>query len=160
MRLRKFYSILTFLLFAAFVNCHAQSSTNVASIMNEIVKKYDNCEGVNCMSVVKGGGLEMIKMTLKNEFGKDFMKGVTSITIIEYSDASEELCVTLHKDLDAFLSILQEHDVSKEKQFSDNDYIRCFSSTSDSGVLSDFVIALENDDSKMLMYMAGKIEVE
>ena len=102
----------------------------------------------------------MVKMMLKKEFGKDFMKGVTSITIIDYSDASEETCMALRKDLDAFMSILQEFDVSKEKQFADNDYIRCFASASESKVLSDFVIALENEESKMLMYMAGTIKIE
>lgn len=30
----------------------------------------------------------------------------------------------------------------------------------ESGVLSDFVVALENDKSKMFMYMAGKIIIE
>lgn len=109
------------------------------------------------MTVVKGGGLEMLKMMFNKEFGKEFMRGVTSITLIEYSDASEETCTTLHKDLDVFLSLLQEFDVSKEKQFADNDYIRCFASATESDTLSDFVIALENDESKMIMYMAGKI---
>lgn len=125
--------------------------------MNEIVKKHEGSHGVNCMTVVKGGGLEMLKMMFNKEFGKEFMRGVTSITLIEYSDASEETCTTLHKDLDVFLSLLQEFDVSKEKQFADNDYIRCFASATESDTLSDFVIALENDESKMIMYMAGKI---
>ena len=85
---------------------------------------------------------------------------MTSITLIEYSEASEETCIALRKDLDAFMAHLKEFDVSKEKEFADNDYIRCFASESDSGTLSDFVIALENDKSKMVMYMAGKIKVE
>ena len=128
--------------------------------MKEIVKKHEGSKGVNCMTVVKGGGLEMVKMMFNKEFGKEFLQGVTSITLIEYGQASEETCMTLHKDLDAFLSLLQEFDISKEKKFADNDYIRCFVSASDSGTLSDFVIALEKEDSKVVMYMAGKIVVE
>ena len=147
-------------LMTTFVNSFAQSSAGVEKTMNELVKKHEATSGVNCMTVVKGGGLEMLKMMLKKEFGKDFMKGVTSITIIEYTDANEDVCITLRKDLDAFLSLLEEFDVSKEEQFSDNDYIRCFASVTESDSISDFVIALEGDKSKMVMYMAGKIKVE
>ena len=153
----KFQSALIALVAMTFINCHAQTSDKVESIMNEIVKKHDGTDGVTCLTVAKGSGLNLVKMMFNKEFGKEFMRGVTSITLIEYSDASEETCTTLHKDLDAFLSLLQEFDVSKEKQFADNDYIRCFASATESDTLSDFVIALENDESKMIMYMAGKI---
>ena len=156
----KILTIMAAMLMGSAVSSYAQTSASVEKTVNAIVKKYEDTADVSCMTVVKGGGLEMIKMMLNKEFGKDFMKGVTSITIIEYSDASEETCMTLRKDLDAFMSILKEFDVSKEKQFADNDYIRCFASTSESNTISDFVIALENDESKMVMYMAGSIKVE
>lgn len=156
----RFYLVLTTLVVMTFVDCHAQSSTRVENAMNEIVKKHESSKGVTCMNVVKGGGLEMVKMMFNKEFGKEFMKGVTSITLIEYSDASEETCRILHQDLDAFLPLLEEFDLSKEKQFDDNDYIRCFASASDSNTVSDFIVALENDESKVIMYMAGKIVLQ
>lgn len=155
-----FHTLIATLLMAAHIDCYAQPSVDVESSMSDIVKKHEKSKGVSCMKVVKGKGLEMLKMMFNREFGKDFMKGVTSISIIDYSDASEETCMSIHKDLDAFMSLLQEFDVSKEKQFSDNNYIRCFASEPESGTLSDFVIALENNKSKMVMYMAGKIVVE
>lgn len=155
----KIFTVMAAMLVASAVSTHAQTSAGVEQIANEIVRKYEESPGVSCMTVVKGGGLEMIKMMLNKQFGKDFMKGVTSITIIDYSDASEETCMALRKDLDAFLSSLQEFDVSNEKQFAENDYIRCFASASGSGILSDFVIALEDDKSRMIMYMAGTILV-
>ena len=160
MNFRNIKIALVVFLMTTFVNSFAQSSAGVEKTMNELVKKHEATSGVNCMTVVKGGGLEMLKMMLKKEFGKDFMKGVTSITIIDYSDATETVCKILHKDLDIFLSLLDEFDVSEEKQFADNDYIRCFASTSESNTISDFVIALENDRSKMVMYMAGKIVID
>ena len=128
--------------------------------MNEIVKKHETSEGVSCMTVAKGSGLDLVKMMFNKEFGKDFMKGVTSITIIEYSEASEETCATLHKDLDAFISLLEEFDPSKEEEFADNDYIRCFASSSETNTVSDFVIAMEDDGAKMILYMAGTIKIE
>ena len=157
----KFIKIMIVLLcMTVMFDCYAQQSSEVENKVNELVKKYDGTQGITTMTVVKGGGLEMLKMMLKKEFGKSFLKGVTSITFIEYSEAPEATCLAIRKDMDVFLSLLQEFDLSKEKQFSDNDYIRCFASGADSGALSDFVIALESDKSKVLMYMAGKIVVE
>ena len=159
-RFIKFQVVLTALFVMTSVNCHAQQSGDVERTMNEIVSKHEGNKDISCFTVVKGGGLEIFKRMFNKEFGKEFMKGVTSITIIDYSDASEDTCMTLRKDLDAFLSLLQEFDITKEKQFADNDYLRCFASASESGTLSDFVIALEHDKSKIVMYMAGSIKVE
>ena len=142
--------------------CSAQQSSEVEKIVSEVVKKYDGKPGITCITVAKGSGLELFKTMLKQEFGKTFIKGVTSITIIEYSDAASEICAELHKDLDLFLSLLQEFDLSKEKDFSDNSFLRCFASESEAeeGTLSDFVAAIEDDKSKMLLYMAGQIKVD
>lgn len=137
----------------------AQENTKVQQAVNEIVKKYENTDGVSCMTLVKGGGLELIKTALNKEFGKSFMKGVTSITIIEYSEASKETSASLRKDLDVFQTLLQDFKIGEEKEFADNDYIRCFASEKE-GVLSDFVIAMEDGESKTIMYMAGKIIIE
>lgn len=151
---------MTALLMTALVNCYAQKTSTAEKAINEIVRKHEQSTGVSCMTVSKGNGLGMIKTVFNKEFGKDFMKGVTSITIIEYSDASKETCASLHKDLDGILSVLEEFDISKEKQFTDNDFIRCFASSTDSDRISDFVIALENDTSKTILYMAGDIIIE
>lgn len=158
--LARFHIVLAALFMTTLIDCYAQQPTSVDKTVKELIKKHEDNKGVTCMTVAKGSGLEMVKMMFNKEFGKEFMKGVTSITIIEYSEASEETCRILHKDLDGFLSLLQEFDISKEKQFADNDFIRCFASVSNDNTLSDFVIALENDKSKMVMYMAGKIVVE
>ena len=143
-------------------NCLAQQPSKVENIVNEVVKKYDGKPGITCITVAKGSGLELFKTMLKQEFGKTFIKGVTSVTIMEYSDAPAETCAALHKDLDLFLSLLQEFDLSKEKDFSDNSFLRCFASESEAeaGTLSDFVAAIEDDKSKMLLYMAGHIKVD
>ena len=142
--------------------CSAQQSSEVEKIVNEVAKKYDGKQGVNCITLAKGSGLELFKSALKKEFGKTFIKGVTAITVIEYSDAPAETCKELHQDLDLFLSLLQEFDLSKEKDFSDNSFLRCFASESEAeeGTLSDFVAAIEDDKSKMLLYMAGQIKVD
>lgn len=101
----------------AFSTATAQNSAKVESTFKEIIKKYEGTEGVECVSVVKGQGLDLIKAMLRKELGRSFMKGVTSINIVEYSEASEE-------------------------------------------TLSDFVIAMEDGEMKMLICMAGEIRLE
>lgn len=52
----KIQTALIALLVMGFVNCHAQTSDKVESIMNEIVKKHDGKDGVTCLTVEKGSG--------------------------------------------------------------------------------------------------------
>ena len=152
--------LLSSLLLTAFINCYAQKPSDARDTMDQIIKKYDGKQGITTIKVAKGSGLELVKLMFNHEFGKDFMKGVTSITIIDYSSASEDVCIALRKDLDIFVSILEEFDLSDEKDYAGNEYIRCFASTMDSDTISDFVFAMEEGSSKMLMYMAGRIIVE
>lgn len=151
-------TLLTIMMTAATTS--AQSPSQAEKAARELVRKYDGSDGVECIVATKGNGLGLYKMMLNKEFGKDFMKGVTSITIIDYSSASEDVCIALRKDLDIFVSILEEFDLSDEKDYAGNEYIRCFASTMDSDTISDFVFAMEEGSSKMLMYMAGRIIVE
>lgn len=136
----------------------AQTQTEKA--FKQLVQKYDDTKGVDCIVATKGNGLELIKMMFNKQFGKEFMKGVTSITLIDYTSASKEVCLELRKELDVFLTILEEFDLSNEKEFANNQYIRSFASVSDTDTISDFVVALEDDSTKILMYMAGKIVIK
>ena len=137
----------------------AQEASKVEKAVDDLVSRYEGVAGVSSIKLVKGRGLEVMKTMLNKEFGRSFMKGVTSITILDYSAASQETCMSLHKDLDVFLTMLEDYNLNDEKEFSDNDYIRCFAAEKN-GVLSDFVVAIEQGDSKTLMHMAGKIIIE
>jgi hypothetical protein len=88
------------------------------------------------------------------------MKGVRKMSIIEYSDASKETCMAIRKDLDTFTSLLKEFDLSGEKKFSNNSFVRCFALNADDSSLSDFLIAMEDDEAKMVLYMAGVIKIQ
>ena len=142
------------------VNVYAQAPSKVENKVNALVKKYENVKGVDCTTVTKGMGLNMVKMMFNKQFGKEFMKGVTSITIIDYSNAPQQTCTALRKELDAFTTLLKEYNLGNEKEFANNDYIRSFASPIDDKTISDFIVAVENKDSKVIMYMAGKIKVE
>ena len=114
------------------IAAYAQSPSKAADVMKEMVNKYETTDGVECIVATKGNGLELIKMMFNKELGKGFMKGVNSITIIEYNSASQATCTAIKNDLEQFQSILQEFEM----------------------------MLLEDDSSKMLIYMEGKIVVE
>lgn len=139
---------------------YAQEPSKAEIKVNEIVKKYDDVKGVDCMTVKKGFELKMVKMMFKKQFGKEFMKGVTSITIIDYSDAPQQTCLSLRKEFDVFSSLLQEIKIGEEKDLADIDYIRIFAANKGDNTLSDFIVVSEDNKNKVLMYMAGKIKVE
>ena len=142
------------------IDGYAQKNSEVESKMNLLVQKYEDVKGVDCVSVTKGSGLGLIKTMFTQEFGKDFMKGVTSITIINYTDASQEVCQALRKELDVFLSLLEEFKDKDEKPTDEQEYSRSFARPIDENTISDFVIAMEDKETKMIIYMAGKIKVK
>ena len=139
---------------------YAQGASKVDIKVKQLVTKYDDVKGVDCMTVTEGLGLGFIKMMFNKQFGKEFMKGVTAITVIDYSDASQQTCQALRKELNAFTTLLEEVKLGEEKELADFDLVRCFVMPSDDKTISDFIIAVENKDSKMIMYMAGKIKVK
>lgn len=155
----KFYAVLMAFFMIA-VNSNAQSSEGVEVAMDKIIEKYEETQDVNCISLTKGLMLEVIKKKFSGEFGKDFMKGVRKMSIIEYSDASKETCMAIRKDLDTFTSLLKEFDLSGEKKFSNNSFVRCFALNADDSSLSDFLIAMEDEEAKMVLYMAGVIKIQ
>lgn len=140
---------------------YAQQPSNVEVKVKELVKKYENVKGVECMVVDKGMGLGMIKMMFNAQFGKAFMKGVTGIVIIDYTDASQEVVLSIHNELDTFKTMLEEVDTSEDEELAASDYARSFTKVSaDEKSISDFIIAIEDKESKMMMYMAGKMKIE
>ncbi len=159
--MKKLFLKMSFVTFLAMIMtagiASAQETSEAEKAVMKIVQKYENTEGVESVVATKGNGLWLIKKMLTSQFGKDFMKGVTSITVINYTSASPETCSEIRKDVDVFTSMLQEFDAKEE--FSDSQFVRIFAAASESKTLSDFVIASEDESAKMLMHMAGNIEV-
>ena len=139
---------------------HAAEPTTPNAVMSKIVEKYEDTDDVMCLTVGRGLTLEMLKMNLNKSLGKEFMKGVKGITIIEYSDATAQVCTALHKEIEVFTSLLEELDPDDGKS-SKNEYKRVFANMKDveSGRISDFVIVIEDEESKILMYMEGDLDI-
>ena len=98
-------------------------------------------------------------MLFNKQFGREFMKGVTSITIINYAEATNEVCLALHQELDAIASHLEEFKLNKNENAAEYSYARSLATVSTDGTISDFITAFENNEAKIMMYMAGKIKV-
>ena len=150
----------TLLLFVGKVG-YAQEPTAAGKAIADMVAKYENTEGVDCMVVTKGNGLGMVKMALRAQLGKSFLKGVTSMTIIDYGKASEEVCESIRTDVNVFISMLEEIDLTKsEKKIDDSSYLRCFATVNENRTISDFLMLMENKEMKWMIYMEGEIKVE
>lgn len=152
--LKRVLSLFVVLALSMGIGVYAQNPSAVSIAMSELEKKYEDTEGVDCVTLTKGNGLDMMKMMLNKELGRSFMKGVTSITLIDYSEASAQVRKSLGEELETITSMLEEFDTGENKGAA-----RGFASTADidAGKLSDFLIVIENDDSKTVMYMAGEI---
>ena len=84
------------IMIVAMFTANAQSSAEVEKAVNEIIGRYDGKDNVTCLTVTKGSGLNLVKAMLNEEFGRSFMKGVNSITLIEYTDASKTQVLKYH----------------------------------------------------------------
>ena len=158
----KRFIVLVAMVLLAGAAVYAENNAAAEQAMLELVKKYDKEKGVKSITVTKGRGLEIVKLLLNDKMGKTFMKGVTSITIIEYGGASAEVCEELRKEVDIFSSILTEFNMSEVKKAPQGDYSRGFVNVvdADEGRVSDFLVAVETDEMKSIIYMKGNIVLQ
>lgn len=135
----------------------ANQPTNIETTVKQIAAEYENRDGVDCIVVEDGASLTVIKQLFKQKFGKDFMKGVTSMVIIDYSKASNETRTAIRKRIDAFSATLQVFNIT------DGEEIKCFASVSNSNEttnISNLMFLMENSDNRMFVYMGGVINVD
>lgn len=137
-------------------NCFASNSVKVDEAVMKIFHQYENTEGVDCMRIVQGEGLGLIKMMFNKEFGRKFMKGVNCIVIIDYGKASEQISAEIRSNMDSFTTLLEEIDL-KGEEFEEDEYARFFATIKDETHISDFVAIFEDPEDKMLIYMGGEI---
>lgn len=135
----------------------AGSQPQVDDSIARLAEKYENVKGVETNIFKKGLGLELIKSMLKKEFGKDFMKGVTSIVMIEYTEADSGTCMSIRKDIEAFSTILQEIDLKELGESEPDSFAKCYIVPDGTDTPSGFLVISEDDETKMAMYMGGKI---
>lgn len=142
----------------------AAGPAKIEESVKAIAAEFENVTGVDCMVIQKGEGLALIKSMFNSQFGKKFMKGVTSMVIIEYTEASDEVGNAFRKKIDSFNGVLQELTLGEDES-EDGEYVRAYATIKEGGnkkesSISDFMILIEDNESKMFMYMGGEILID
>lgn len=126
--------------------------------VRKLAADYEKVEGFDCLIIQKGEGLGLVKSMFNQSFGRKFMKGVTSIIMIDYSKASEEKVKEIHGIFDGFSATLEEIDLGEE-EIQPGEYLKCFGKV-EGKTVSDFMIIMEDAEGKMLVYMGGVLNLE
>lgn len=140
-------------------NVYAASQVKVEDSIIKMATEYENVSGVDCMMISQGEGLGLFKVLLNKQFGRKFMKDVTSVVIIDYSAASAEVVAELRAKVASFNGVLQEFDLG-EDELAEGEYVKCLAKVLSDVVISDFLINMEDAESKMLLYMGGELNIE
>lgn len=81
------------------------------------------------------------------------------MVIIDYTNASEEVCVSLHKKLNSFSAVLDEFDMG-EGELEEGEYVKSYATINGTTSISNFMAIMEDKESKMFMYMAGELNLK
>lgn len=134
----------------------AQPTSTGRELMTSMVEKYGEDKGVNGMVCTKGNGLEMIKLVLRKEFGKDFIKGVDMIIIIDYSKAEQQVAEVIRTQTESLSASYEQKELPEE--MTKGNYMRNFFKLSDSKeVITDMVVLVESAENKTVIYFGGEM---
>jgi hypothetical protein len=122
--------------------------------------KYKDVEGFNEQTFVKGEGLGLIKAQMGKKMGKSFMKGVTVLTMVDYTEVKPQVCDSIHADYNLYFSKFTEVEIP-DSTMTEEKYARTFFQVKeDEKAVSDFITVIEDKEMKILLYMGGVIKVE
>ena len=134
----------------------AQPTSTGRELMTSMVEKYGEDKGVNGMVCTKGNGLEMIKLVLRKEFGKDFIKGVDMIIIIDYSKAEQQVAEVIRTQTESLSASYEQKELPEE--MTKGNYRRNFFKLNDSKeVITDMVVLVESAENKTVIYFGGEM---
>ena len=140
----------------------AAQTTNTKSgreRMIEFANKYEDSKEITSMICTKGRGLDMFKLLMRGEYGKEFFKGVDIIIFVEYGDASAEQAKTLTKEMEALCQDFDEIDIPESEGTKDKK-IRTFLKFNSDNNITDMVVILEDSEDKGMTYFGGVIKLE
>lgn len=155
--------ILCGLILALSTSAMAQSgqTSEVRKQVLSLVSKYEQKSGFDAMTTVKGKGLELIKVMMRKEFGKEFIKGVNIIVIIDYSAVSQSDAQMLRSDLQKIKKYCEQAEIpaevlKEEKGVTD----LMFRFDSNKEYMTDFILLHEEAKERMMVYFGGKIKAD
>lgn len=134
----------------------AQPTSTGRELMTSLVEEYGEDKGVNGMVCTKGNGLEMIKLVLRKEFGKDFIKGVDMIIIIDYSKAEQQVAEVIRTQTESLSASYEQKELPEE--MTKGNYMRNFFKLSENKeAITDMVVLMENESTRTAIYFGGEM---
>ena len=147
------------MMLAFWLGAAAQSASIGHELMVSMVDKYDESKNVNGIVCTKGNGLEMIKMMLRKDFGKDFIKGVDEVIIIEYSEADKEVAKDIRTQIETLSKVYDQKELPQS--LTEGSYMRNYFKLNDSkDAITDMVVLMENAENKTVIYFGGTMTGE
>ena len=144
------------MLLTLWLGAAAQSSDTGRELMTSMVDRYSQNKGVNGMVCTKGNGLEMIKLVLRKEFGKEFIKGVDVIIIIDYSSADKQVAEAIRAQTDTLSASYEQKELPKE--MTEGSYMRNYFKLSENKeAITDMVVLMENESTRTVIYFGGEM---
>lgn len=137
----------------------AQQSVNIEPKIKAIASEFENSKGVDCVEISEGLGLTMVKKAFTPQFGKEFMKDVTSMVIIDYSDASNDVCSAIRRRVESLSAYLEEY-TPKDNSVKEGEYLKSYATVKDKKHISNFVVITESGKDKIFIYMGGVLNIE
>ena len=140
----------------AWLGVAAQSADTGRELMTSMVDRYSEHKGVNGMVCTKGNGLEMIKLMLRKEFGKDFIKGVDVIIILDYSKADQQVTEAIRTQTESLSASYEQKELPEE--LTNGNYMRNFFKLSDNKeAITDMVVLMEGAENRTVIYFGGEM---
>ena len=127
--------------------------------MIEFANKFDDSKDVTGMVCTKGKGLDMFKLLMRGEYGKEFFKGVDIIIFVEYGDASAEQAKKVTDEVDALCKDFEKLDIPEENIPEGHKIATYIKLNSDKNI-TDMVVILEDKEDKGITYFGGLIKLE
>ena len=127
--------------------------------MIEFAKKYEDSKEISSMVCTKGRGLDMFKLLMRGEYGKEFFKGVDIIIFVEYGDASAEQQKKVSAEIVALCKDFEKLDIPEENM-PEGQKISTYLKFNSDKHITDMVVVLEDKEDKGITYFGGIIKLE
>ena len=151
--------MLLVMMLAFWLGAAAQPASTGRELLKSLVEQYSETKGVDGMVCTKGSGLEMIKMVLRKDFGKEFIKGVDMIIIIDYSSADKQVAEAIRAQTDTLSASYEQKELPKE--MTEGSYMRNYFKLNDNkDAIADMIILMENAEVKSVIYFGGEMRGE
>ena len=157
--IKRFFIVVCALVAISFSAAAQPKESSVREKIIELAKKYVDGKEVESFTFEKGSGLSVVKLALRKEMGKDFLKGIDIMIFISYDEAPAEMAEKVQKEVKEIAKDLISKD-APEDVTEGKKTLTYFDVDEETESIHDMIIIIEDEKTKMLMYMGGTIKAE